>query len=79
VFPDNRPLHDSRRRDVATSLRSSRRLALSLRQFIAPAFAGTIFPIIVLAFIGESSLCLWLIVKGVDEQTWNARRAASRD
>jgi hypothetical protein len=54
-------------------------LALSLRQFIAPAFAGTIFPIIVLAFIGESSLCLWLIVKGVDEQTWNARRAASRD
>ena len=45
--------------------------------FIAPALAGTIFPILVLAFIGELSLCLWLIIKGVDVQQWEARRLAA--
>jgi hypothetical protein len=46
----------------------------SLVLFIAPALAGKIFPILVLAFIGELALCLWLIVKGVDVQRWEARR-----
>jgi hypothetical protein len=30
------------------------------------------------AFIGELSLCLWLIVKGVDMQKWDALRAATK-
>jgi hypothetical protein len=45
--------------------------------FVAPALAAAIFPIIVLAFIGELSLCLWLIVKGVDVQKWDAHRSAT--
>lgn len=49
----------------------------SLVLFVAPTLAGAIFPIIVLAFIGESSFCLWLIVKGVDLQQWEARRSAT--
>jgi hypothetical protein len=49
----------------------------SLVLFIAPALAGKIFPILVLAFIGELSLCLWLIVKGVDLPKWDAHRLAA--
>jgi hypothetical protein len=49
----------------------------SMVLFIAPTFAGAIFPILVLAFIGELSLVLWLIVKGVDLQRWDARRLAT--
>jgi len=45
----------------------------SFTLFVAPALANTIFPILVLAFIGELSLCLWLIVKGVDVEKWDAR------
>jgi hypothetical protein len=45
--------------------------------FVAPTLAGAIFPILVLAFIGELSLCLWLIVKGVDLHQWEARRSAT--
>jgi len=41
--------------------------------FLAPAFADTIFPILVLAFIGETSLCLWLIVKGVNVAKWQEK------
>lgn len=48
-------------------------LANSFTLFIAPTFANTIFPILVLAFIGETSFCLWLIVKGVDVPKWEAR------
>ena len=34
-------------------------------------FAGRIFPaILVPAFIGEASLCLWLIAKGVNAEKW---------
>ena len=38
--------------------------------FLAPTYAAMIFPILVLAFIGEASLCLWLIVKGVNVPKW---------
>lgn len=41
--------------------------------FLAPAIAATIFPILLLAFIGEASFCVWLIVKGVDLARWEAR------
>lgn len=48
-------------------------LANSLTLFLVPALANTIFPILVLGFIGETSLCLWLIVKGVDLPKWEAK------
>ena len=51
----------------------------SFAWFLAPRFAATIFPaILVPAFIGESSLCLWLIVKGVNVPKWRERINTSR-
>jgi hypothetical protein len=38
--------------------------------FVLPAYASMTFPLLLLAFIGESSFCLWLLVKGVDLQKW---------
>ena len=43
----------------------------SLAVFLAPAFEAQIFPLILLpAFIGETSLCLWLLTKGVNVDKW---------
>jgi hypothetical protein len=42
----------------------------SFTLILAPAYAATTFSILVLAFIGETSFCLWLIVKGVNIQEW---------
>ena len=40
----------------------------------APTFADLIIPAILLPpLIGESSLCLWLLIKGVDIGKWNER------
>jgi hypothetical protein len=40
----------------------------------APALAGVLLPAILLpCLIGESSLCLWLLVKGVDTAKWQER------
>jgi hypothetical protein len=42
----------------------------------APGFYDLIFPVILLPpFIGESSFCLWLLVKGVDVAEWKQRTA----
>ncbi len=50
----------------------------SFALILAPAFANRIFPaILVPAFIGEASLCLWLLVKGVNLEKWNARAASA--
>lgn len=51
----------------------------SFALFTSPALSSRIFPaILVPAFIGETSLCLWLLVKGVDVERWDARvRTAS--
>ena len=47
-------------------------LTNSFALLLAPKFAGIIFPaILVPAFIGELSFCLWLIVKGVNVPKWN--------
>jgi hypothetical protein len=51
-------------------------LTNSFTLILAPAYAGTIFFILVLALIGELSLCLWLIVKGVNVQRWKERAGA---
>ena len=40
---------------------------------LAPGFASQAFAaLIVPAFVGEASFCLWLLVKGVDVDRWNA-------
>jgi uncharacterized protein DUF4386 len=45
-------------------------LTNSFTLILAPTYAEMIFPVLVLALIGELSLCLWLIVKGVDIPKW---------
>jgi len=49
----------------------------SFALILSPSFASRIFPaILVPAFIGEASLCLWLLVKGVNVEKWNERVGA---
>jgi len=51
-------------------------LVNSFALILAPAFANRIFPAILLpSFIGELSLCLWLLVKGVNMSKWKERLA----
>ena len=46
-------------------------LTNSFALMLAPAFANRIFPAVLIpAFVGEASLCLWLLVKGVNVQRW---------
>jgi hypothetical protein len=46
---------------------------------VAPAWSAMLFPLILLpAFIGEASLCLWLLIKGVDVLKWRERAAEGR-
>lgn len=46
----------------------------SFAQILSPAFAAELFPIILVpAFIGELSTCLWLLVKGLNVAKWNER------
>lgn len=52
-------------------------LTNSFTLILAPAHAGTVFPVLVLALIGELSLCLWLILKGVDLPKWERRALES--
>jgi hypothetical protein len=47
-------------------------LTNSFALILAPTFANRIFPAILIpAFVGEASLCLWLLVKGVNVEKWN--------
>jgi hypothetical protein len=51
-------------------------LVNSFALFLAPAFQSRIFPLILApAFLAEGSLCLWLLVKGVDVERWLARES----
>ncbi|MDP2481330.1 MAG: DUF4386 domain-containing protein [Candidatus Palauibacterales bacterium] len=51
----------------------------SLALFLAPALQDRLYPLILLPpFVGELSLCLWLLVKGVDAQRWTERWRAAR-
>jgi hypothetical protein len=46
-------------------------LTNSFALFLAPAFQGRIFPAILLpCFVAEASLCLWLLIKGVNVEKW---------
>ncbi|MFL6520391.1 MAG: DUF4386 domain-containing protein [Chthoniobacterales bacterium] len=54
-------------------------LTNSFAVYLAPAFADQIFPAILLpAFFGEASLCLWLLLKGVNVERWNEQARAER-
>ncbi len=56
-------------------------LVNSFALLLAPAFAAAIFPVVLVpAFVGELSLCLWLIIKGVDMEQWeqHGRSAQAR-
>jgi uncharacterized protein DUF4386 len=45
---------------------------------LAPALANRLFPTILLpAFVGEASLCLWLLVRGVNVQRWKEQASAA--
>lgn len=49
----------------------------SFSDVLAAPFATKLFPWILLpAFVGELSLCLWLIIKGVDLPKWREREGA---
>lgn len=49
-------------------------LTNSFALLLAPSLAASLFPgVLVPAFIGELSLCLWLIIKGVDVGQWEQR------
>jgi hypothetical protein len=51
-------------------------LVYSFAYFLAPGFAAQLVPWIQLpALVGEGSLCLWLLVVGVDVERW--RKGAS--
>jgi hypothetical protein len=53
-------------------------LTNSFALIVAPNFANRIFPaILVPAFVGEASLCLWLLVKGVNVQRWKEQASAA--
>lgn len=48
-------------------------LVESFTLILAPSLANRLFPAILIpAFIGEASLCLWLLVKGVDVEKWTS-------
>jgi len=52
-------------------------LTNSFALILSPEFASRIFPVILIpAFVGEASLCLWLIAKGVDVDKWKQWTAA---
>jgi hypothetical protein len=45
---------------------------------LAPSVADRLFPgILIPAFIGETSLCLWLLIKGVNIEKWNAQASTA--
>jgi len=53
-------------------------LTNSFALVLSPALANRLFPaILVPAFIGEASLCLWLLVKGVNVQRWKEQASAA--
>lgn len=49
-------------------------LTNSFALILSPAFADRLFPLILLPpFVAETSLCLWLLIRGVNLREWAAR------
>jgi hypothetical protein len=54
-------------------------LVNSFALLLAPTVANRLFPAVLIpAFVGEASLCLWLLVKGVNVEKWQLRASAQR-
>ncbi len=51
-------------------------LTNSFANFLAPAIAARIFPFLAVSGVAEVSLCLWLLVVGVNVQRWQEQAAA---
>jgi uncharacterized protein DUF4386 len=49
----------------------------SFTDFLAPGYAAFTFSILTVSAVGEISLCLWLLVMGVNVPGWEKRAAAS--
>ncbi len=50
----------------------------SFALFLDPPLAGRLFPAILLPdFVAEASLCLWLLIKGVNVEKWQQRAQTS--
>ena len=50
----------------------------SFALILVPAFADFIFPVILIpSFIGELSLCLWLLLKGVNITKWKLKQTTT--
>ncbi|HUM47770.1 MAG TPA: DUF4386 domain-containing protein [Chitinophagales bacterium] len=55
-------------------------LVNSFSLILAPLFATMLFPVILIpSFVAELSLCLWLIIKGVNLTKWEQRLNANRN
>ncbi len=50
-------------------------LVNSFADFVAPAIARSVFAFLMVTAVGELSLCLWLLVMGVNEQRWMEQAA----
>ena len=54
-------------------------LTNSFASFLSPAFADHLFPYILIpSFIGELSICLWLLIIGVNVTKWKEKATAWR-
>lgn len=52
-------------------------LVNSATLILAPAYAEMVMPVLALALLGELSLSLWLLIKGVNIEQWNQRAATT--
>ena len=52
-------------------------LANSFANFLAPGIAAHVFPYLVASALAEISLCLWLLVIGVNVQRWKEQASAA--
>src|SRR5713226_5911986 len=63
---------------VLLAIGGSSYIISSFATFLAPAFGARLSPFIIpAALLGEGSLTLWLIVKGVNEQRWKEQASAT--
>jgi hypothetical protein len=49
----------------------------SYANFLAPGIAARVFPFLAASAVGEISLCLWLLVMGVNVQRWKEQANAA--
>lgn len=49
----------------------------SYTRFLFPDYVALISPIYIVALVSEVSLCLWLLVKGVNVEQWERRASGT--